>query len=251
MDREITQLQNASESIVLDWSRVRELDSSVARTVASWHTRANAAGHHIFHVKPKDVTSAFTELLQSQVADLQWQPDLDRALESAENLLLSEASASAPHLSVVWSAAPGLLRNLSTDHRAQVEKLMVSRFYKTGEFIFRTGEASDRLVVLQHGSADVLIDLVAEGNIRPTSFRRGALVGEIGFLDGSKRSADVLAAQDVMTLELSSESFERITAEAPGLAILLLKNMALEMGSRLRRSNAVSAQAVTDTAIVS
>ena len=251
LDREITQLQNASESIVLDWSRVRDLDSSVARTVASWHTRANAAGHHIFHVKPKDVTSAFTELLQSQVADLQWQPDLDRALESAENLLLSEAPASAPHLSVVWSAAPGLLRNLSTDHRAQVEKLMVSRFYKTGEFIFRTGEASDRLVVLQHGSADVLIDLGAEGNIRPTGFRRGALVGEIGFLDGSKRSADVLAAQDVMTLELSSESFERITAEAPGLAILLLKNMALEMGGRLRRSNAVSAQAVMDTATVS
>ena len=251
LDREITQLQNASESIVLDWSRVRDLDSSVARTVASWHTRAKAAGHHIFHVKPKGVASVFTELLQSQVADFQWQPDLDRALESAENLLLSEAPANAPHLSAVWSAASGLLRNLNTDQRAQVEKLMVSRFYRTGEFIFRTGEASDRLVVLQHGSADVLIDLGAEGNIRPAGFRRGALVGEIGFLDGSKRSADVLAAEDVMTLELSSESFERITAEAPELSILLLKNMALEMGGRLRRSNAASAQTVMDTATVS
>ena len=60
----------------------------------------------------------------------------------------------------------------------------------------------------------------------------------------------VFAVQDVMTSELSAESFQRITNEAPELSILLLKNIALEMGGRLRRSNAASAQTIMDTATV-
>lgn len=250
LDREITQLQKVSESIVFDWGRVRDLDSSVARTVGRWHAQANASGHHIFHVKPKGVASTITDLLKAQVPGFQWQPDLDRGLEAAEDLLLFEAPSTAPHQSVVWSAAPSLLRNLTTDQTAKVERLLVPRLYKAGDHIFRTGEASDRLVVLQHGSANVLIDLGNAGNIRPAGFRRGALIGEIGFLDGGNRSADVVAAEDAMTLELSSESFKTITAEEPGLAVLLLRNMALEMGGRLRRSNAVTAQTVMDTAQV-
>lgn len=250
LDREVTRLQNTFENLVLDWGYVRDLDSSVARTIGTWHAKANTAGQYIFHVKPKGVTPAMTELLQAQIPDFKWQPDLDRALEAAENLLLSSAPASAPHQSVVWSAALGLLRNLNTNQKVQVEKLMIPRLYKTGDFIFRAGEASDRLVVLQHGSADVLIDGGAEGNIRLAGFRRGALVGEIGFLDGSKRSADIVAVEDVMTLELSTESFEKISVAAPEISILLLKNIALEMGVRLRRSNAVNAQTIMETAPV-
>ena len=112
----------------------------------------------------------------------------------------------------------------------------------------RPGEESDRLVVLQHGSADVLLDIGFGANIRPAGFRRGALVGEIGFLDGSKRSADVFAVEDVMTSELSLQSFQRITNEAPELAMLLLRNIALEMGGRLRHSNTANAQTVLDSA---
>lgn len=250
LDREVGQLLDASESVVLDWSRVRDLDSSVARTIGRWHAKAHASGRHIFNAKPKGVSQAFTELLQAQMPNFQWQPDLDRALEAAEDLLLSEAPANSAHQTIVWSAASCLLRDLSAQQKAQVENLMVSRFYKTGNYIFRTGEVSDRLVVLQHGSADVLIDVGSDENIRPVGFRRGALVGEIGFLDGSKRSANVFAVEDVMTSELSSESFQRITNEAPELAILLLRNIASEMGGRLRRSNATSAQTIMDTATV-
>ena len=250
LDREVIQLLESSESVVLDWSRVRDLDSSVARTVGAWHLKAHAIGRHIFNVKPKGVSQAFTELLQAQIPNFKWQPDLDRALEAAEDLLLSEAPANATHQTIVWSAASCLLSNLSAPQKAQVENLMIARLYKTNDYIFRAGEASDRLVVLQHGSADVLIDIGSNENIRPVGFRRGALVGEIGFLDGSKRSADVFAVQDVMTSELSAESFQRITNEAPELSILLLKNIALEMGGRLRRSNAASAQTIMDTATV-
>ena len=248
LDREVTQLLDASESVILDWSRVRDLDSSVARTVGRWHVKAQETGRHIFNAKPKGVSPAFTELLQAQIPNFQWQPDLDRALEAAEDLLLSEAPANAPHQSMIWSAASCLLRNLSAQQKVQVEGLMVPRLYKTGDYIFRTGELSDRLVVLQHGSADVLIDMGADENSRPAGFRRGALVGEIGFLDGSMRSADVLAIEDVMTSELSAESFQRMTNDAPELAILVLRNIALEMGARLRRSNAASAQTIMDTA---
>lgn len=247
LDREVVQLLDASESVVLDWGRVRDLDSSVARTIGKWHANAHATGRHIFNAKPKGVSQALTELLQAQMPNFQWQPDLDRALEAAEDLLLSKAPANAAHQTIVWSAASCLLRNLSAQQKAQVENLMVSRLYKTGDYIFRIGEASDRLVVLQHGSADVLLDIGFGENIRPAGFRRGALVGEIGFLDGSKRSADVFAVEDVMTSELSFKSFQRITSEAPELAMLLLRNIALEMGGRLRHSNTASAQTILDT----
>lgn len=248
LDREVGQLLDASETVVLDWSRVRDLDSSVARTVGRWHVKAQAAGRHIFNAKPKGVSQAFTELLQAQIPNFQWQPDLDRALEAAEDVLLSKAPANAAHQTIVWSAASCLLRNLSGPQKAQVENLMVSRLYKTGDYIFQAGEESDRLVVLQHGSADVLLDIGFGENIRPAGFRRGALVGEIGFLDGSKRSADVFAVEDVMTSELSLQSFQRITNEAPELAMLLLRNIALEMGGRLRHSNTANAQTVLNSA---
>lgn len=248
LDREITQFLDVSQSVILDWSRVRDLDSSLAHTVGRWHVKAYSTGCHIFNAKPKGVSKAFTELLKAQIPNFQWQPDLDRALEAAEDLLLSKAPTNAAHQTIIWSAASCLLRNLTTQQKAQVENLMVSRLYKAGEYIFRTGDESDRLVVMQHGSADVLLDIGFGENIRPTGFRRGALIGEIGFLDGSKRSANVLAVKDVMTSELSFESFHSITNVAPELAILLLKNIALEIGGRLRRGNSASAQTFLNTA---
>lgn len=248
LDREVTQLLDVSQSVILDWSRVRDLDSSLAHTVGRWHVKAYSTGCHIFNAKPKGVSKAFTELLKAQIPNFQWQPDLDRALEAAEDLLLSKAPTNAAHQTIIWSAASCLLRNLTTQQKAQVENLMVSRLYKAGDYIFRTGDESDRLVVMQHGSADVLLDIGFGENIRPTGFRRGALIGEIGFLDGSKRSANVVAVKDVMTSELSFESFHGITNVAPELAILLLKNIALEIGGRLRRGNSASAQTFLNTA---
>ena len=248
LDREITQFLDVSQSVILDWSRVRDLDSSLAHTVGRWHVKAYSTGCHIFNAKPKGVSKAFTELLKAQIPNFQWQPDLDRALEAAEDLLLSKAPTNAAHQTIIWSAASCLLRNLTTQQKAQVENLMVSRLYKAGDYIFRAGDESDRLVVMQHGSADVLLDIGFGENIRPTGFRRGALIGEIGFLDGSKRSANVLAVKDVMTSELSFESFHSITNVAPELAILLLKNIALEIGGRLRRGNSASAQTFLNTA---
>jgi len=69
------------------------------------------------------------------------------------------------------------------------------------------------------------------------TFAPGTAFGELAILDRGKRSASVIAEEDLVCYVLSEEAFTALSAEAPGAAIKLLANLGRELSGRLRRAN--------------
>ena len=74
-------------------------------------------------------------------------------------------------------------------------------------------------------------------DIRLASLRRGATLGEIGFLDGATRSATAVAREDAVVAVLSRADFDALSASEPALIQRLLSNLAVDMAARLRHTN--------------
>ena len=72
---------------------------------------------------------------------------------------------------------------------------------------------------------------------RLITYGPGTLVGEMSFLDGSPRSATVLASEGAQALCLSYEEFQDLQKQQPDLASKLMKNIAKEMSQRLRTTS--------------
>jgi SulP family sulfate permease len=69
---------------------------------------------------------------------------------------------------------------------------------------------------------------------RMVSYAPGVVFGEIGLLQNQTRSADAIAEDDVILLELARPEYDRISAEHPALLAKLLLNVGMLLASRVR-----------------
>jgi CRP-like cAMP-binding protein len=66
------------------------------------------------------------------------------------------------------------------------------------------------------------------------SYAPGVAFGEMGLLQGRPRSADALAEENALVLELPRAGYERIAEEHPALLSKMLLNLGLLLSSRVR-----------------
>src|SRR5437868_2352566 len=84
-------------------------------------------------------------------------------------------------------------------------------------YLFRKGDTGDALFILATG--ELVSTTEVEGKERPLStIHVGEVFGEVSLLDRGPRSASVQAARASAVLKLTTESFSKITREAPALA---------------------------------
>ena len=69
--------------------------------------------------------------------------------------------------------------------------------------------------MIASGRADVLIN---GGTIRLAGVNAGAILGEMGFLNGSPRAADVVAVEPLVWLTLRRKNFDALCQQHPELA---------------------------------
>jgi CRP-like cAMP-binding protein len=111
-----------------------------------------------------------------------------------------------------------------------------------GDFLIRAGDASDRLYLLLAGSVVVRLPSETGGAGRRINvYHPGMCFGEMGFLDGAPRSADVVALSPVVARVIDRALFDRLEAERPRATIRLLEGLARQLSSNLRRANAEAA----------
>ncbi|NHC45591.1 Crp/Fnr family transcriptional regulator [Motilibacter aurantiacus] len=107
--------------------------------------------------------------------------------------------------------------------------------YAPGEVIADVGEDDESVYVVVQGDVEVLVP--AEGTQGLTlvdELEAGNVFGEVSFLDGEPRSAQVRAASDVVLAGLDHEGFDRLSAAHPALAIRLLLDLGRILAGRLR-----------------
>jgi CRP-like cAMP-binding protein len=119
--------------------------------------------------------------------------------------------------SVVLPAFP-LFGQLSADDHAALTPLLRPRRYETGRVIFQRGDAAEEVFLVTAGQLRVSV-CSADG--RELAFRvalPGDMVGEIGVLDDSVRSADATTLLTSEVLVLSRADLWRLLTSRPAMA---------------------------------
>lgn len=125
-----------------------------------------------------------------------------------------------------------LFAELSAEQRKLVLVSMKRRAVTRGEILMREGEASSSLFIVLHGTFQV----VREDNPVPIAeIHAGGLMGEIGFLGGTPRTATVTALRDAAILELDVAAYARIAKESPAVVGAMLAAVARRLGATSAR----------------
>ena len=103
------------------------------------------------------------------------------------------------------------------------------RRFQSGEILFRQGDPSDVAIQILSGSADVLRGVGDEAIVLGT-VQAGEFVGEMGVLEGRRRSATVRATSPLEAELIERQAFLDRVSDEPELARKLL----VRMSARLR-----------------
>ncbi|HSV69020.1 MAG TPA: SulP family inorganic anion transporter [Methylibium sp.] len=238
---ELGRVGRQAEDIVVECRRLTEVDASGARILVQAADDLRRAGRRL-RFASLDAAGEPAALVREMdvhgtLADSDFLPDADRALEAAEDALLAR-------LAPPPTAAAGPLRladtllgsGLAPDELAALQAVLVERRCAAGEMVFRRGDAGDALYVALAGEIGIWL-APADGRgaaRRIVSFAPGVVFGEMGLLQGQRRSADAVAAEDAVLLELSVAALERLAAERPTLHAKLLRNLSRQLADRVR-----------------
>jgi pimeloyl-ACP methyl ester carboxylesterase len=108
--------------------------------------------------------------------------------------------------------------------------------YEPGELIAKAYEPGDEMFLVQHGQVEVRLDGDQDGEgVVLTTLRAGQVAGEMALLDGGVRSASLAAGvSGAVVLSLHREKLQALKEDDPELGMLLMQNLAVSMGKRLR-----------------
>lgn len=242
-EEEIERLALGSDYIVLDFERVSEVDASGARVLLLAADTVHRSGKHLLvaGLLPKDGRLRMIRDMDvhGRLADAQFFPDADRALEHAEDRLLSDLSLQAGEHPALRLDETLVAAGMRPDEVEQLASMLTERRVAKGQAVFRRGEPGDAMYVSLQGQIGIWLladDDKSEDKRarRMVSFAPGVAFGEMGLLQGSARSADAIAEEDAVVLELSRANYERIAAENPALLSKLLTNVGVLLSSRVR-----------------
>ena len=231
------QLLESARVILLDLHQVQELPpQSLAMLQDALKLLGHkgiavvlSRGHHL------DISSGALAL--ADLPHVHQQQELDLALELAESLLLE---AVAPGLPQGMAGHSHVLKQLGPEHRVKLEPLLQPLPVAAGERVIRRGDDGDTLYFVDRGRFTTAVNLPMGGgdlrHIRVATVTAGMCFGEMAFLSGEPRTADVIADEDSHCSVLSRSDFELLSREHPETAINLLLALSSELSSRLSRT---------------
>jgi CRP-like cAMP-binding protein len=113
------------------------------------------------------------------------------------------------------------------------------RHIKRDEIIFREGEPSEELYIIAKGRVSVLIYSVSlPGKCEKiATLRDNEIFGEFAFIDGSPRSATVVAEEDTDLIFVDNVALFRFLDENEHIGYLIMRNIAKILTGKLRQTD--------------
>src|SRR6266516_927372 len=126
-----------------------------------------------------------------------------------------------------------LFESLDDEAAKKLCELLESLDCKANTFLFRAGEAGDAMYIIERGKVRICVQATDGHEVTLTEFGRGDFFGEMALLDGQRRSADAVVAEDSRLAVLSREHFVSFMRSSPNVALEMLTALA----NRLRHTD--------------
>jgi len=126
-----------------------------------------------------------------------------------------------------------LFESLDDEAAKKLFELLESLDCKANTFLFRAGEAGDAMYIIERGKVRICVQATDGHEVTLTELGRGDFFGEMALLDGQRRSADAVVAEDSRLAVLSREHFVSFMRSSPDVALEMLTALA----NRLRHTD--------------
>jgi CRP-like cAMP-binding protein len=128
-----------------------------------------------------------------------------------------------------------LFAGLSGEQIARLAGACTVSTFAPGEVIFEEGQASQEMQVVLQGEVAISVagSGVAVGAVRP-----GECLGEMYLLNRARHSATATARTRVETVVLGHQDLTELIRFRPDIGLHIYKNLAIDIGEKLKRSGA-------------
>lgn len=231
---EITAEGAEIKTLLVDFRRVEGMDVSASFVLARLADMAVQNGVRIAFT---GVSTALRERLgpSGRIDGLTFYPSLADGLQRVEDRVLAENGG--PQTPADPPSAFGqLLRDATAQGLPLVEG---RRDLDEGDVLYTQGDPGDGLAYLERGRLSAWVTLPDGGQARVASFLPGAVVGEIAFSAGSRRTASVIADEPCTILSVTRASLEAAAAIDGAVATHFHASLARLLAERLGRTTAL------------
>lgn len=222
--------------VIVSYRNVVSADEVSLRFLAAMHAQLNFAGVRLMCCHLGGLTR---QLIAAGLPPDALMETIDAAMECCEDHILEN------HADLNWHEkgpfALGrcvIFSNLTEPEIAYLEENMPVSQYRAGQSIIHAGTSANELFVVIEGTVEVRY--TPTGSNQPQRLdvmTAGMTFGEMAFLDGAVRSADVVAVDDVRCRVISRELYQKLDGERPALKISILDQLLRLLSSRLRQAN--------------
>ena len=130
-----------------------------------------------------------------------------------------------------------ILRDLTTDEMAAVEKIGRPRVCRQGDYIIQEGEAGSSFFLILDGRVEVRKSIGLDKYKKLVELGPLDIFGEVCFLGVESRSASVLALEPSHVMEFGRVEFENLIVFQPKIGLKLYRGIARELAQRLAAVN--------------
>jgi CRP/FNR family transcriptional regulator, cyclic AMP receptor protein len=127
--------------------------------------------------------------------------------------------------------------DLDEGELARVAEICQDQTFKSGEVIFKEGDAGNRLFVIATGEVRISRTIPGSGEEALAILKAGACFGEMSVFDRSERSTDAIANGPCTIVTISRPDFELVLDFNRDLAFKVLWSVVRLLSMRLRATN--------------
>ena len=126
-----------------------------------------------------------------------------------------------------------LFESLDDEAARKLCQVVESIDCKAKTFLFRAGDEGDAMYLIERGKVRICVQTTDGRDMTLTELGRGDFFGEMVLLDGQRRSADAVVAEDARLAVLSRDHFLSFVRSSPNVALEMLTALA----NRLRHTD--------------
>ncbi len=232
--------------LILNMRRIQSVDFTATHMLEQIEAQiADHGGCLIFADLPvalptgQDLQTYFDQVgLLGRMGSVKIFPELDDALEWAEERILESESAGRPgDEKPLELGEMHLTEGLPAEVISSLGTCVVEGSYKAGERIFGKGDHGDELFMIRKGQVRIVLPLTGGKTHHLGTFGAGDFFGDMAFLDNHPRSADAFAENPVELFIMSRARLDRLVAEHPQAGIIFSR-IAHVLATRLRQTDA-------------
>ena len=237
--RRAGELAVQADYLIVDLRRVLSADIAACRLLSGLADTIAARGRQLIfaHLEADGPLAALHDAIAGG-GSAQIIASRDMALEYCEDRLLDAAGGRIVTRAVPF-AALDIVDGLSPEQVAEVEALAIPLAFAAGEALAREGEEAPLFFAIADGSASIRLGVAGEPgrSIRVSSVGPGMSCGEMALVERGRRSADIVADEDVRAYGFGIAEMEQLGRRHPAILIRIIANITKDLAERLRLAN--------------